>query len=319
MKAKVKKGIVVGAGLAGMTAARILSDAGVETVILEKSRGLGGRLATRRLEAGISFDHGAQYIRPRDPNFESFIKKTLASGHSSAWEPVGLSPGPRAVVGTPGMSALVAPLSHDIRIENNTLVTRVLENRDGPVVISEDGRHFNADFVVVTVPGPQASNIINETKIKNSLAEVTMAPCWAVLVQSTQILSEAKDVWAAPNEEIAWISRNSSKPGRKVLGTSWVIHATPAWSREHLEIAPQEVTNLLLQSFLRVVGMVDDSIIYSTSHRWRFAQTENALGESFLKNESSSIYFGGDWCLGPRAEDAYLSGKAIANHILTLI
>jgi len=52
---------VVGAGMAGITCARTLQQAGHQVTVFEKSRGLGGRMATRDSAFG-SFDHGAQYF-----------------------------------------------------------------------------------------------------------------------------------------------------------------------------------------------------------------------------------------------------------------
>ena len=49
---------VIGAGLAGLTAAARIAAGGAAVTVYDKSRGLGGRLATRRSPQG-SFDHGA--------------------------------------------------------------------------------------------------------------------------------------------------------------------------------------------------------------------------------------------------------------------
>ncbi len=40
---------VIGAGMTGITCARALADAGFDVTVFEKSRGLGGRMATRRV------------------------------------------------------------------------------------------------------------------------------------------------------------------------------------------------------------------------------------------------------------------------------
>ena len=59
---------VIGAGMAGIGAARLLADAGFRVVVFDKSRGMGGRCATKRWE-GHSVDHGAQYFTMRDADF----------------------------------------------------------------------------------------------------------------------------------------------------------------------------------------------------------------------------------------------------------
>ena len=59
----VKKVLVVGAGWAGLNAARVLSEAGHEVRILEKSDRVGGRITTDYVD-GFTLDHGFQVINP---------------------------------------------------------------------------------------------------------------------------------------------------------------------------------------------------------------------------------------------------------------
>jgi renalase len=311
--------IVTGAGLAGLTAARILADAGLDVSVIEKSRGLGGRLATRRLHSGVSFDHGAQYVRARDSHFEQFLERAVVFGGAAPWEPVGLSKGPTAIVGSPGMSALVAPLACDIPIETRCLVTKVRASAAGAEVVTEDGRTIACRFAVLAVPAPQASQIVESLEIKDRLESVVMTPCWAMLAGSQERWRGGNEVWANPCPEIAWIARDNSKPDRKTTGTSWIVHAAPSWSRRHLDRGPEDIVDLLMDRFCRIVGIPSHRFTYAVAHRWRFAQVETPLGQSFVTNDARSVYCGGDWCLGPRAENAFLSGRAIALDVLSEI
>lgn len=54
--------IIVGAGLAGLSVAARLRTQNKKFIILEKSGGVGGRLATRR-DQDCTFYHGAQFIK----------------------------------------------------------------------------------------------------------------------------------------------------------------------------------------------------------------------------------------------------------------
>ena len=55
---------VIGAGIAGIICAQQLRQLGYRVVVVEKSRGLGGRIATRRVQDGYA-DHGARYLSDR--------------------------------------------------------------------------------------------------------------------------------------------------------------------------------------------------------------------------------------------------------------
>ena len=59
--------VVVGAGIAGLTAARALARAGRRVVVLEASSRVGGRLRTDR-SLGVPFDMGASWIHGTDGN-----------------------------------------------------------------------------------------------------------------------------------------------------------------------------------------------------------------------------------------------------------
>lgn len=50
-------------------------------------------------------------------------------------------------------------------------------------------------------------------------------------------------------------------------------------------------------------------------HMWRYAFVSCPLGQPFLMSENETLFAGGDWCLGARAEDAWPSGLAIAQKI----
>lgn len=55
--------VVIGAGISGLVAATALEARGRSVIVLDKGRGVGGRMATRRgTTAGAVFDHGAQCI-----------------------------------------------------------------------------------------------------------------------------------------------------------------------------------------------------------------------------------------------------------------
>lgn len=67
---------IVGAGAAGLAAARELRGQGHAVVVFEKSRGFGGRIATRRV-GPYTFDTGATSIAPRGKSIEQVMLHEL--------------------------------------------------------------------------------------------------------------------------------------------------------------------------------------------------------------------------------------------------
>ena len=76
--------IVVGAGIAGLCAARELVAAGRSVLVLDKRRGLGGRMATRRLGSAVC-DHGAQFFTVRGRAFGGIVSEAHAAGSAVEW------------------------------------------------------------------------------------------------------------------------------------------------------------------------------------------------------------------------------------------
>ena len=97
---------VVGAGLAGLSCAQALQAGGVAVALFDKSRGVSGRMSTRRGE-GWQADHGAQYFTAREPAFVEEVRRWVAAGVAADWSPR-LCWGARARRRTPGAAPSTA-------------------------------------------------------------------------------------------------------------------------------------------------------------------------------------------------------------------
>lgn len=338
---------VVGAGIAGITAARTLAQAGWQVTVFEKSRGAGGRMATRRTAFG-GFDHGAQFFTVRDERFRLALQATGAT--VAPWNVslvrvldelgrhVAAAPPARETrwVATPGMSALVHAWAQPLidgsagQCHANARVVRLAPDPIAPArwAVHLDGAddtppiHGGFDAVLLAIPAPQAAQLLHASAIAADWQarlrdEVVMAPCWTLMAAWPLAAQPGLDGlgprWHAARSDhhrIAWVARESSKPGREPL-ERWVIQASPAWSAEHLEDDPERITGKLLKGFAEITG-IRATPGHAVAHRWRYAQTQRALGEPYLWDRRSGLGVCGDWCLGHRVESAFLSGLALA-------
>ncbi|WP_417478872.1 NAD(P)/FAD-dependent oxidoreductase [Maricaulis maris] len=305
--------IVIGAGMAGLACARHLADSGENVIVLDKARGLGGRLATRRTEYG-PFDHGAQFVSARDAGFAAWLDQAAATGSAAPWEQLGMEQ--TWWVGAPGMSKLVAPLAEGLEIRNPCRVETVGQDGEGWLVACENGEMFQADRLAVAIPAPQAKTLLSGvTPLADRLDAVRYAPCWTLMLSLAEPLEQAPRVYRASDGPCAWIACDSTKPGRSGEGENWVIQAGPGWSDTHLEKDPETVRGLLRNAFESWAGSVPE-IRSSQVHRWRHARVLQALEVPCLWDGEAGIGLAGDWCLGPRVEAAYLSGRALAGRML---
>jgi predicted NAD/FAD-dependent oxidoreductase len=335
---------VIGAGIAGMACARTLAQAGHKVTVFEKSRGAGGRMGTRKSEFG-GFDHGAQYFTVRDARFEKAlaISPELVRRWSAntvrildeAGRVVASSLPPKEAhwVASPGMSELVKewakPLLKNGQLHFETQVTRIQTDglspkrwqlqTEGPGATTSV--HSGFDAVIMAVPSVQAQALLLSSQIAKPLmgemAKVSVAPCWTLMLAFPQAaqpaLAHLGPQWNAArstHHRIAWLARESSKPGRGPI-ERWTVQASPEWSERHLEDDAERVKAKLLKAFTEVTGIRAEPP-YAEVHRWRYAQTTQPLGKSHLWDAKLGIGACGDWCLGHRVEDGFVSGLELA-------
>lgn len=316
---------VLGAGLAGATAAQALQHAGVAVEVYDKARGPGGRAATRRTEHG-AFDHGAQYFVARDPRFQDQVKTWAAAGMVRRWIPRlyvadadGLRPcasdDPRWVA-LPGMSALVKPALEGVAAHYGRRVCATEYAADGWQLSFEDGGVAGPFAALVsTLPAPQALELFAAEDQAKNLRSVAFRPCWALMAAFAESLTTSCDAAFVNAGPLSWIARNSSKPGREG-GECWVVHAGVDCSARMLESSAEAVAMELLPQLFAALRIEPVEPLACSAHRWRYALAEPALDQGALWNPARALAIGGDWCHGSRIEGAYLSGLALAASVL---
>lgn len=322
---------VIGAGMSGLACAHELAARGVSLTVFEKSRGAGGRAATRRV-GEYHFDHGAQYFTVRDARFAVEVERWSRSGIVRRWPGriVDLdadgwiidNSGPARFVGVPGMTAPARALAEGLDVRWRMRVTAV-ERRETGWRLTLDGGDGQADFaaVVVSAPAPQSTGLLRNAA--PSLAAVCdaveMEPCWSVMTAFERPVGAAFDGAFINGRDLAWVARNSGKPGRPTSAECWVLQAGAEWSRCNLEREAADVARELLTSFFAIGGWPPQDPIHLDAHRWRFARSAGPGSGGCLVDEDARIAVCGDWLNGDRIEGAFLSGLSAAERLHSLI
>lgn len=316
---------VVGAGIAGLSAARQLDDTGYDLHVFDKARGPGGRMSTRR-EDGYEFDHGAQYFTVRNEAFRGAVAEWQQRGMVEAWpaQIVNITKGDVQIddepieryVAVPRMNALCRDLSDSLTVTFNTPVSRIVRAKGAWALSSEDGRELGRfDHVIVTAPPAQAAPLLAEApSLAREVASAEMLPCWAVMVVFDRGLDIEWDAAFVFESSLSWVARNSSKPGR-AGGELWVLHGSPEWSEAHIEADPIQVGDELTTAFFQETRVRRTRCVLRSVHRWRYAKTKTPLSAGYLYDPELGVGVCGDWCRGDRVEDAFVSGVALARRI----
>lgn len=326
---------VVGAGVAGLSAARALVDRGYEVSVFEQARGPGGRVATSRLRgiemprglAGstLAFDHGAQYFTARDPRFASLISQwendrvaakwagRIVTFDDEGWEDIAESASAKAsgdrgtvrYVGTPGMNAIALAMAEGLDITY------------GQRVESLEPLLSTLDRVIVAVPADRAQVLVSHVpSLVEKIAGVTMQPSWTVMAAFEERVAARFDAAFVNGSALGWIARNTSKPKRDWKVDTWVLQATTTWSAAHVDDRPDDVGAFLMEAFEDLIRSGLPLAFYATVHRWRYAAADPPLAVGAIHDRDSRITLCGDWCRGSRIEDAYLSGLEAAQTLV---
>ena len=331
---------IVGAGIAGIAAARTLVQAGHRVTVFERELTVGGRMASDSTQFG-RFDTGAQYFTVRDPRFQSALE--TAPGLCKRWsanavrvlDPHGrvaeaALPGLEAHwVAQPGMDALVAhwaqPLgdsvitdTHVAQIERDALDPRRWQLRTAG---ADDSLHVYSGFDAVLIAAPPArARMLLGTHVPamtKAIEKVRIAPCWTLMIAFPQAnqanLPHLGPQWNAArstHHRIAWLARESSKPGREQI-ERWTLQASAPWSLEHLRDDSSRIEAKLLRAFAEITG-IRTQPSFARTRCWPEAQTQVPLGKPHLWDGKTRLGLAGDWCMGHRVEDAFLSGLSLA-------
>ncbi|MEI7446083.1 MAG: FAD-dependent oxidoreductase, partial [Burkholderiales bacterium] len=281
---------VIGAGPAGAACARELADAGFDVRVLDKSRGVGGRMATRRAEwtgaDGVAtparFDHGAPAFEVRTEPFLRVVEAAAKAGLLAPWSPRVEREGRVARadatqwVPTPDMPALCRSLLAGLPLQTGCTVDALHREPDGWAVASAgEVVARGLTDVVVAVPPAQAAPLLapHRPDWAERARSIGMTPCWTLMAVTDAPAPMPEWEIAEPvDRPVARIVRVDARPGRtRVPGAShWVVHATDAWSRAHLEDPAADVQAVLQGELARALG-TQPVWRHATVHRWRYA------------------------------------------------
>lgn len=316
--------LIIGAGLAGLMAATVLQAAGLSVTVVDKARGVGGRMATRRLDQAV-FDHGAQYFTARDPRFLAYVQQWQQAGLIMPWAD-GFSAadgtlhqnGETRYRGTQGMTSPAKHLAQHLHVHLNEQVTHLQPDHLGWEAHTVNGKVFAADAVILTAPVPQALALLDAGDIllpaaaRTALEAIAYNPCFAVLamLNAPSQIPAPGGMWLS-GDPIHWLADNQQKGISPV--PSVTIHAGGEFSRHHFEADKEAIGQQLIAAAADVIG---SQVIGFQVQRWRYSQPTRLHDQPFLAVDAPApLLFAGDAFAGPRVEGAALSGLAAATYL----
>lgn len=323
---------VVGAGIAGLCAANELVRAGRRVVVLDKARGIGGRMATRRLGDAVC-DHGAQFFTVRGRAFGTIVRQAEEAGAVAVWcHGFGHSAGPSSAVmpaadghprwrGARGMTDLPKRLAGDaidrgVLVRTAAKVTAVSVGDADVRLAVEAAEPVVAAGAVITAPVPQALDLLAagavaiDEEARQTLAAIDYDPCFALMIaldRPSRVPPPGGIQFAAG--PIAWLADNQQKGISPVPAVT--VHASGAFSREYFDAPAADVAAAMIDAARPWLG--DAAIVEQSLQRWKYAQPTTILPEPLIAASTRPpIVCCGDAFAGPKVEGAASSGLAAA-------
>lgn len=319
--------LVIGAGLAGLTLAQQLKRQGRHVACVDKARGSGGRLSSKRVsinEQSISFDLGALSFTAQSPSFEQAVNLWREQGHIIKW----LDHDSHAqYIGSPRSSSLTRSLADDLGVHFSVRISAIVKTETGWQIFREDNDkdelYAYANEIVLACPAPQAYDLIpNEHILKTQLQGVNIYPQWVVMLALEKPLL-IDDLIVKPNSHIAKISYENSKPGRNNDHNLHIysVQASVSWSQSRLDYSKDKVIYELASELSQLC--TDPVLIKEDyAHRWLYSNGSNLpqSEKGFITSHDLSLC--GDYLMKndliDGVEAAYLSGLALGKYMSQL-
>lgn len=315
--------LVIGAGIAGLSAAAALQKAGRKAVVIDKGRGVGGRMTTRRVGAA-TFDHGAQFVTARDSRFGDVLEKARTAGAALEWCRgfTAEADGHARWRGTPGMSSLAKHLALGLEIVQEKQVSVLKQKTDHWSVSMADGEIWSAKAIILTAPVPQslvlleAGGVVLELGLKTRLSAIQYERCLTVMAVLEGPSRMAPPGGIAPNQgPIAWIADNQIKGVSAEPAIT--IHATDEFSVTHWDQDRDETARMLIAAADEWLGVGIKSF---QIHGWRFSKPKQTdPSPCAIVSNKPPLVLAGDAFAGPRVEGAALSGWAAVEAVIDAI
>lgn len=319
--------LIIGAGLSGLAAAQQLSQHGLQVMLADKGRSVGGRLATRRMGGGLA-DHGAQFFTVRSTAFQDAVQRWTADNIVYVWAH-GFSDGTRQVNdvdGHPryaarnGMNAIAKYLAQSLpanaSIHTDVKIMSCRPAAAGWEAVDDKGHHYYAKALLMTPPVPQALELLGEAGAKlhsserEALEHIRYVPCVAGLfkVEGDVDLPDPGAL-QRPEADISWIADNQRKgisPAARII----TVHSGIRISQQLWERPENEALDLLRNELER--RLVQGAVIREAEvKRWRYSQPVSLHPDRYLMADGlSGLCFAGDAFGEARVEGAFLSGLA---------
>jgi renalase len=315
---------IVGSGIAGSTIANLLARK-YSVVIFDKARGPGGRSSNRRYKKKLSFDHGLQYFSPKSYEFKKFIKDLNRKNVLKEWVGQHLDftfekkESTNKYIGKKGNNDICKYLTKKIKVNYNSTVTNIKFNSKYWIITLNNKEKVFFKYLVLTCPFPQLKILASKYLKKNILnLKVSMLPNITVMAAYNRYKKLPIGSIKFNDEIIAWAAHENTKNRFKTNQSLWTIQCTEVFSKKIINLykkGKNKYQSVILKKFENLLGYQSKRIVFKSIHGWKYSYNKTKTPFKSLWSNKEKLGVCGDWLIGPKAEDSWLSARNLFHKI----
>ena len=322
---------VIGAGITGITLANLLQKK-VNLTVFEKSRGVGGRMATRRAKP-YQFNHGTQYFKIENKKFKDFMQplmryKIIKPLETNQIEILNKKIIKRTKIynqkyytAESNMNSVVKYLiNNNFSIKLLCKIEKTVKENDKWFIIDSDKASYGPyDWLFITIPPNQALEILyNNFKFLDIIKKIKMRSCYSLMLGFDKIKEFDFDTALFLDEDVQWLSiRKKIIENKKYYNL--LINSSYNFAEKNVNSSKDKISNYLINQVSTILNCELNNYDHKALHFWKYAMSEknNNLGSFF--DEDLKVIVCGDWCMNGKVEGAFLSAKDAASKLLKYI
>ncbi len=322
---------IIGAGLTGITIANLIKKR-INFTIFEKSRGLGGRMATRRAEP-YQFNHGAQYFKVENKGFKDFLNpliknkiiKNLELNHVEILNKEIIKKfkinSKKYFTAQSKMNDVVKSLAkNNFSIKLSCKIVQIKKLNNKWFIFDSDIVSYGPyDWLFLTIPPNQVIDILNKDfKFIDIIKKIKMNSCYSIMLGFDETKKLNFDTALCLDQDIRWLSLNKEYQDNKEY-FNLIINSSYNFAEQNINNSKIEISDYLIKQASDVLCCKLDNYKYKAIHFWKYAMSQKSNNLGSLLDENLKIIVCGDWCMNGRVEGAFLSARDSVSKILKYI
>ena len=313
---------IIGSGFSAGVLSRSINDK--EIIIFDKSRGPGGRSSTRRVENIGVFDHGLQFISPKEKKFELFLHNYLSffikqwDGDYICFEE-SRKIEKKKFIGKSGNNDFVKNLINTKVYYQKELIS-IKKIKDFWLLDFKDGTKNECEKLALTIPLEQCKKI-TETEQLDLKFEGVMEPNLTTMVAFDKNLEIVGNAFKfKKNSVLGWVANESSKL-REVNNPNlelWTLQSSLIFAQKNIQeykLKKEQIMDLMINEFISIFNIKNINIVHKDIHGWLYAYKLKKFENDFFWDQEINLGICGDWMCGSTAESAWRSATGLADQI----